>query len=1349
MSIIFKRIIVFMGCLYFSCQVKAQYPFPDPSTSASTTNLIPATPNAGALGKYVDYPVSLFTGIPEISIPIYEIKDGGCDLPISLSYHASGIKVEEIASWVGTGWTLNAGGAVMRTVRGRADEGTYGSTGEHYGPTGYYLDYGLKTFPRPPFTDAAGNEYGLVNGGTDSLSFAAKDLGFGTVDGESDLYTFNFNGISGKFIFDENRTPHLLTDDNVTISVNFNGTDFSSWTITTSEGVKYFFGENGSTEQSTPQYGFSGSPGKGPITCWYLTTIVYPDNKDTIHLSYSAETYFATGLGAESYSIVNNNPSNPPSNICGMGYDAQGNPKPALPTNSSVQGVRLSEIRSANTDILFEADNTRKDLNNLTRELDKIKIYSLLTGKCIKQYRFGYGYFVSTSPWPFASSTPLDHSDSLRLKLLTLTEFSGDSSVVKPPYIFSYQDSFALPRRLSFDQDHWGFSNSATPINRNLIPGAPWLTNIGCTTALGANREPAWPQMSAGVLTGIKDPLGSFTSFQYEANQTTYSPLPTGGTLVGGLRIKSIKVTDSLTGNVSVRQYQYSNGQLYKMPNYCAVYNNEFLYNCPTGAIGGYIGTNPSSNLFGYMKQSQSIVPMQDANGCQIGYGTVTEIFGANGENGKKVYTYDQGIPGAEATSAKLNASQFMTTDYFNANYGGPKTMYLGDSLFNLILPQNLIYSLGMDNSRNYPSAPEQVDLSRGNLLQAQTFDAAGNLLESVTNQYDTSLHENYWTRGVKGFQISGGGGCAPTAPLNLLTYYKLHTGISHLMYTVTTNYEGGNPVTDTIKYSYESPYHTLPTKITNLRSNGDSIIQKTYYSFDYSPTATPDGIFGVMQQMNLLSPVAKEVWENNTMTGSQVTAYSDFNTNATLGHVIKPSKIYMLATNTPLTTSQAGETAAYSGLRYALLPNSYYTERVDLRFDSVGNAAQENKVKDKITSYQWGYGGIYPVAKVDNAVNTYSTGDSSLAQYKSFQLAASSGQGTTQNYSFSIYPTGTLSLSIGYGGNPGTNPTYNVGYVISGSGGNITGTFCKGTGCPAQYTATFVNYPNLPAGNYSISITPYSNVNTSNLPLNMSCSYSSLGPVSSGIKEFFYDGFEENNNANVIIGSAHTGKRYWSGSTYTTSFNLPDSKTYTIQWWKLSGGIWIFNQQGYTGPTTLTGPVDDIRIFPSDALMSTYTYDPAIGMTSQTDPSGHSTNYFYDSLRRLSYIKDQDGNILKKICYNFNGQATSCTVTPPSGFFMSAIDNNSTYTGYTVTLTNLSGGPSYTFTVAAHGTNSIGPITPGMYNITVTPPPADTGGLMTILSINGNSSLFSSGSISTFSNINIGPSNYNTINIY
>src|SRR6059036_3887252 len=76
------------------------------------------SPTVASLGKFGDVPVSLYTGVPDISIPLFTAKGRTLALPIVLKYHAGGIKVEEIGSWVGIGWTLEAGGTITRTVRG-------------------------------------------------------------------------------------------------------------------------------------------------------------------------------------------------------------------------------------------------------------------------------------------------------------------------------------------------------------------------------------------------------------------------------------------------------------------------------------------------------------------------------------------------------------------------------------------------------------------------------------------------------------------------------------------------------------------------------------------------------------------------------------------------------------------------------------------------------------------------------------------------------------------------------------------------------------------------------------------------------------------------------------------------------------------------------------------------------------------------------------------------------------------------------------------------------------------------------------------------------------------------------
>lgn len=88
------------------------------------TNLSPMvnfhSPNASSLGQFGDVPVSLYTGTPNISIPIYKISERDVELDINLQYNAKGVRVEDVPGWVGQNWVLNAGGVITRSVRGTA-----------------------------------------------------------------------------------------------------------------------------------------------------------------------------------------------------------------------------------------------------------------------------------------------------------------------------------------------------------------------------------------------------------------------------------------------------------------------------------------------------------------------------------------------------------------------------------------------------------------------------------------------------------------------------------------------------------------------------------------------------------------------------------------------------------------------------------------------------------------------------------------------------------------------------------------------------------------------------------------------------------------------------------------------------------------------------------------------------------------------------------------------------------------------------------------------------------------------------------------------------------------------------
>ena len=108
-------------CIGFCETVSADNPI-----KISQPQISPVSPEAAAVQKYICYPVNHSTGLADITIPLYTIKAGDLELPITLTYHSAGIKLHQLSGWVGTNWTLNAEPSVMREIKGIPDDAKRG-----------------------------------------------------------------------------------------------------------------------------------------------------------------------------------------------------------------------------------------------------------------------------------------------------------------------------------------------------------------------------------------------------------------------------------------------------------------------------------------------------------------------------------------------------------------------------------------------------------------------------------------------------------------------------------------------------------------------------------------------------------------------------------------------------------------------------------------------------------------------------------------------------------------------------------------------------------------------------------------------------------------------------------------------------------------------------------------------------------------------------------------------------------------------------------------------------------------------------------------------------------------------
>jgi len=84
------------------------------------------TPTAAALGRYETVPVDESTGVPQISIPLFSFHVGDVEFPVTPSYHAGGVKVDQLESQVGLSWSLLGFPNMSRNIRGIPDENSRG-----------------------------------------------------------------------------------------------------------------------------------------------------------------------------------------------------------------------------------------------------------------------------------------------------------------------------------------------------------------------------------------------------------------------------------------------------------------------------------------------------------------------------------------------------------------------------------------------------------------------------------------------------------------------------------------------------------------------------------------------------------------------------------------------------------------------------------------------------------------------------------------------------------------------------------------------------------------------------------------------------------------------------------------------------------------------------------------------------------------------------------------------------------------------------------------------------------------------------------------------------------------------
>lgn len=462
-------------------------------------SVFPPSPEVAAFGNVIDTPVSYATGVPNISIPILELS-GKVTIPVSISYHAGGIKVGSFSSRVGLGWNLNAGGRITRSVRGGADDGGDGS---FFG----FISPNVTTIQQ--IIDS-NDKQALINQNSSH-------------DFQSDVYNYSFLGQSGSFFLEQvlnSSIPGFPVSiiqnpktDNLIEPILENG-KLEGWTITTPDGTKYDFGKSKidgrkavdiSRTLSKDNYQSNSNP-YSYNESWELMDIQTKDNDTTSFFYTSKEIKFLT-LTGQQYIFSLNQPLS-------LQFSENNN-----------TSHYLIEVRNSMGKVVLNYNHNRKDIIGDV-SLTAIKLYNK-NDLLIDSYSLFQNYFqsngIDNQLIDIIPGVDYIGQRTKRLRLDRVTQTINNQS--NKSYSFSYNVEKTLPDRLSFSQDYWGFYNGKS--NSYFIPKVQFRYNgIIIKSPVGGDRSVSFLETQAGTLSKIEYPSGGFTEYKYELNRVDSMEAP-------------------------------------------------------------------------------------------------------------------------------------------------------------------------------------------------------------------------------------------------------------------------------------------------------------------------------------------------------------------------------------------------------------------------------------------------------------------------------------------------------------------------------------------------------------------------------------------------------------------------------------------------------------------------------------------------------------------------------------------------------------------------------------------------------------------------------------------------------
>jgi len=1133
------------------------------------------------------------------------ISEGGINVPISLSYHSGGIRIPEEAGNVGLGWALNAGGMITRSVEDRDD-----------------LKYGRDIMPDTPL-DVNGYydpyQYGAIrsqddckfyyNGVLTEFPKPAPQNHNSRKDLIPDTFNFNFNGYSGSFVLTKNKQVHLLEKTDIKIILLSNDT----FEAITPDGTKYEF--NVTVESSVPLWAESPYAGTVPyISSWYLSKIT-TSTKEIINFVYDyREDYKPLGTFKSSYKrLIRTSGSSAPEGInpYKITYSAG---------HSQIETAYLTEIFTNSSKVKFIYSNPGERLDIKSGyTLNKIELYNSVSSvdQFVKKVDFNYSYFgtsKSSLRWPrqgdYSGEIRADNSDSdwgLRLRLDNL--IINDTET----YSFEYNGNgidLSFPTKTTMSQDHWGFFNGIT----NLHSFIPRLQIPTYTTPIpmqkpefNAKRHAVENKTKAFTLNKVTYPTGGFTEYNHELHtfdnkehDVRYSEIEkavfSGNYQIGeGWVEDTIEISNDISTTAVELNYNF---YMFKWPG---MNNNSIPPVDPAYAEIQILGS-PDGTIIEKMTQENANIEV-DHNGNPIPGVPVTrnvreEICLPNG-----VYTIRCHFTSNSqyAGQSKLNLSWANTSLDSQRQYGTG-----GGLRIKSITDHDTDGSIKLKREFDYHHKKiengVEVEKSYGILRNPPKYN----------DTYNQHAFDSRYVDFIHGTQEVGTGGNRatyifnPVASTNTSLYQDKgsYVGYDQVSISHINTINNGKNGKEIFKFY---------NKIKNTQGNNGAY---GHYRYRFSRIIDPrNGLLKIKESYKLNpdnSFTLVSTMENDyKINDINISDFTDVDVQRNLNYILGGNKICMAEVDYPPGGGELSK-GIYCGTSssndlYSFQFHPYYS-----------NLVQQTGIKETIFDLN----GEHPIV----SESRFFFDSANHLQRTKTETIDSEGNIIVSRVH---YPDDVTSSSIL--GEAMTTQEYNAINRL------------KRTGIESRISQP-VQKETLYNGNKSIQRTNFKTwSNNLTLPNFVQTAKNNDG-LEDRIVYYDYD-----NLGNPLEVSKSNGIHI----VYIWGYNkeYPIAKIENATYSQVSALVNISGLQsaanadidhtiggaGFEGK--LRTALNVIRTRMPNAQVSTYTYDPLIGVTSMTDPRGYTVYYDYDDFNRLKQVKDAEGNILNQNDYNYAPQ--------------------------------------------------------------------------------------------------------------